>query len=165
MAKEKFSVIFEPLSKEEDFNSDLLRINGQNVSQQAQKAYQAWAKQAVFADFIQRFSSCFCEVIIGKQNGKIIAAATMQYMPSLGNSFYTTAYALNIAVDKNWQRQGIGLQLMNYLKRRAKEKQAQGGIILLCQPDKAAFYEKAGFIKSPLCAMRYKKEENNGQPS
>ena len=80
-------------------------------------------------------------IIIARFNGKLIGVAR-----SITDFAYYT-YLSDLAVDKNYQKQGIGKRLIEETKKQTP----QATLILLSAPDAVDYYPKIGMKKHNHC--------------
>lgn len=89
-----------------------------------------------------------CDVIVAKQNSKIIGSATLLYLPipAYGRPY---AFLEGLVVDKNSRKKGVGTALLTKLVELAKEKGCYKvvGTSRFNSEDVHKFYEKLGFKK------------------
>ena len=62
--------------------------------------------------------------------------------------FHYACYLSDIAVDKEYQRKGIGKKLQEITQRRLGEKCK---LILVAAPDANSYYEHIGYTNNPRC--------------
>lgn len=80
-------------------------------------------------------------IITARENGKLIGVSR-----SLTDFVYCT-YLSDLAVDKAYQKQGIGKELIRLTKLNAP----QAKIILLAAPDAIPYYPKIGMTQYEFC--------------
>ncbi|SDM88147.1 GNAT family N-acetyltransferase [Sediminibacillus halophilus] len=78
-------------------------------------------------------------LVTARDNGKLIGIAR-----ALTDYCYC-CYLSDLAVDKQYQQQGIGSQLISYVQTEIGEETA---LILLSAPSAMEYYPKAGFQKA-----------------
>jgi len=80
-------------------------------------------------------------ILTARDEGKIVGVAR-----SLTDFCYCT-YLSDLAVDKDYQRQGIGKELI----RRTKMETSKAKLILLAAPAAIPYYPKIGMTKYEFC--------------
>jgi predicted N-acetyltransferase YhbS len=88
-------------------------------------------------------------IIIARFDGKLIGVAR-----SITDFAYCT-YLSDLAVDKNYQKQGIGKKLIEETKKQTP----QTTLILLFAPDAVEYYPKIGMKKHNHCILLTDKGE------
>lgn len=92
------------------------------------------------------------EVIVAEQAGKVIGTLHLIFLPSLSYQGGLRAQVESVRVDKRFQRQGIGSQMMKWTIERARQRGAH--VIQLTthksRLDAHRFYERLGFEGSHL---------------
>lgn len=88
-------------------------------------------------------SSDMLRVIVARQYEQIVGAMTVYVLPNL----YETrplAYIMDLAVDRDFQRKGIGTQLMEYIRKVAGQEGFSEVFVQADRPDDYAldFYRK-----------------------
>ncbi|MFD2699585.1 GNAT family N-acetyltransferase [Paenibacillus shunpengii] len=91
-------------------------------------------------DRIQRMLDNADEVISVRDEGKLIG-----FLRAITDYSYC-CYISDIAVDKDYQGQGIGKELIRMLRERLGEEEIQ--YILTSAPRAVGFYEKIGFERA-----------------
>jgi len=90
----------------------------------------------------------YCDVIIAKEDSKIVGSATILYLPipAYGKPY---AYLEGLVVDKNSRQKGIGTALLGKLVELARSKGCYKfvGTSRFENEDIHQFYEKNGFKK------------------
>ncbi len=80
-------------------------------------------------------------IITARDNGKLVGVSR-----SLTDFFYCT-YLSDLAVDQEYQRKGIGTELI----RRTKLEAPKAKLILLSAPDAISYYPKIGMTQHQFC--------------
>lgn len=97
----------------------------------------------ILADLIDAH---YCDVVIVKEDSKIIGSATILYLPipAYGKPY---AYLEGLVVDKNSRQKGVGTALLSKLIELAKNKNCYKfvGTSRFGNEDVHQFYEKNGF--------------------
>lgn len=94
-------------------------------------------------------------VICAREKGKAIAMGRVLF------DFGNTAYIGDVAIEPNYQRQGIGTEIVERLLQKIIQSADEGDrimILLESAKGKEPFYEKFGFQRNPNerigCGMR-----------
>jgi GNAT superfamily N-acetyltransferase len=92
------------------------------------------------------------ELIVAEQHGEVIGSLHLMFLPSLSFQGGLRAQVESVRVDKRFQNQGIGSQMMMWTIERAKERGAH--VVQLtthkARLDAHRFYERLGFEGSHL---------------
>jgi len=91
-------------------------------------------------------------MVVGVQDGVIVAALQITYIPSLGYGGTWRAQIESVQVRQDLRGQGVGAQLMAWAIERARER---GCHIMqltsdLRRVDARRFYERLGFVASHI---------------
>ncbi|EKD57638.1 MAG: GCN5-related N-acetyltransferase [uncultured bacterium] len=97
---------------------------------------------------VDLIDAAHCDIVVAKQNNKIIGSATLLYfpIPAYGKPY---AFLEGLVVDKNSRKKGVGTALLNKLIELAREKGCYKvvGTSRFASEDVHKFYEKLGFTK------------------
>jgi ribosomal protein S18 acetylase RimI-like enzyme len=92
------------------------------------------------------------ELIVAEQNGEVIGTLHLMFLPSLSFQGGLRAQVESVRVDKRFQSQGIGSEMMKWTMERAKQRGAH--VVQLTthktRVDAHRFYERLGFKGSHL---------------
>lgn len=92
------------------------------------------------------------ELIVAERDGEIIGTLHLMYLPSLSFQGGVRAQVESVRVDKRFQSQGIGSEMMKWSIARAKQRGAH--VVQLTthktREDAHRFYERLGFKGSHL---------------
>jgi ribosomal protein S18 acetylase RimI-like enzyme len=92
------------------------------------------------------------ELIVAEQNGEVIGTLHLMFLPSISFQGGLRAQVESVRVDKRFQGQGIGSQMMEWSMERAKQRGAH--VVQLTthktRVDAHRFYERLGFKGSHL---------------
>jgi GNAT superfamily N-acetyltransferase len=107
----------------------------------------------IFKDMIQN-----ADIIVSAWDGKRLVGISRTL-----TDYSYVAYLADLAVDQDYQRQGIGIGLIQKTKEKLK---ASCFITLLAAPKADSYYEKIGFERNPRAWMLRQKPEdiNKGEP-
>ena len=87
------------------------------------------------------------ELIVAERNGEIIGTFHMMFLPSVSFQGGLRAQVESVRVDKRFQSQGIGTEMMKWTMERAKQRGAH--VVQLTthktREDAHRFYERLGF--------------------
>ena len=91
-------------------------------------------------------------MIVAERNGEVIGTLHLIYLPSISYQGGLRAQIESVRVDKRFQSQGIGGEMMNWTMERAKKRGAH--IVQLTthktREDAHRFYERLGFKETHL---------------
>jgi GNAT superfamily N-acetyltransferase len=90
------------------------------------------------------------ELIVAERNGEVIGTLHLMFLPSISFQGGLRAQVESVRVDKRFQSQGIGSEMMKWTMERAKQRGAHVVQLTTHQTrvDAHRFYEKLGFKKS-----------------
>jgi GNAT superfamily N-acetyltransferase len=92
------------------------------------------------------------ELIVAERNGEVIGTLHLMFLPSISFQGGLRAQVESVRVDKRFQSQGIGSQMMKWSMERAKQRGAH--VVQLTthktRLDAHRFYERLGFKGSHL---------------
>src|SRR5215207_6120777 len=92
------------------------------------------------------------ELIVTEHNGEVIGTLHLMFLPSISFQGGLRAQVESVRVDKRFQSQGIGSEMMKWSLERAKQRGA--GVVQLTthktRVDAQRFYERLGFAGSHL---------------
>jgi ribosomal protein S18 acetylase RimI-like enzyme len=87
------------------------------------------------------------ELIVAERNGEVIGTLHLMFLPSVSFQGGLRAQVESVRVDKRFQSQGIGSEMMKWTMDRAKERGAH--VVQLTthksRVDAQRFYERLGF--------------------
>jgi ribosomal protein S18 acetylase RimI-like enzyme len=87
------------------------------------------------------------ELIVAEQHGEVIGTLHLMFLPSLSFQGGLRAQVESVRVDRRFQNQGIGSEMMRWTIERAKERGAH--VVQLTthhtRVDAHRFYERLGF--------------------
>jgi GNAT superfamily N-acetyltransferase len=92
------------------------------------------------------------ELLVAERNGEVIGTLHLIFLPSVSFQGGLRAQVESVRVDKRFQNQGIGSQMMEWTMERAKQRGAH--VVQLTthktRVDAHRFYERLGFKGSHL---------------
>jgi len=92
------------------------------------------------------------ELIVAEQNGEVIGTLHLIFLPSISFQGGLRAQIESVRVDKRFQSQGIGSEMMKWSMERARQRGAH--VVQLTthksREDAHRFYERLGFKGSHL---------------
>lgn len=92
------------------------------------------------------------ELIVAERNGEVIGTLHLMFLPSVSFQGGLRAQVESVRVDKRFQSQGIGSEMMKWSMARAKQRGAH--VVQLTthktRVDAHRFYERLGFKGSHL---------------
>jgi GNAT superfamily N-acetyltransferase len=87
------------------------------------------------------------ELIVAEHNGEVIGTLHLMFLPSISFQGGLRAQVESVRVDKRFQSQGIGTEMMKWTMERAKQRGAH--VVQLTthktREDAHRFYERLGF--------------------
>ena len=92
------------------------------------------------------------QLIVAELNGKVIGTLHLMFLPSISYQGGLRAQVESVRVDRGYQNQGIGSEMMRWTIERAKERSAHMVQLTTHKSRQAAhrFYERLGFKGSHL---------------
>jgi ribosomal protein S18 acetylase RimI-like enzyme len=92
------------------------------------------------------------ELIVAERNGEVIGTLHLMFLPSVSFQGGLRAQVESVRVDKSFQSQGIGSQMMKWAMERARQRGAH--VVQLTshksRVEAHRFYERLGFKGSHL---------------
>jgi GNAT superfamily N-acetyltransferase len=108
--------------------------------------------QSYYSAFEQINSDPNHELIVAELNGEVIGTLHLMFLPSISYQGGLRAQVESVRVDKRFQSQGIGSQMMQWTMERARQRKAH--VVQLTthksRLDAHRFYERLGFKGSHL---------------
>jgi ribosomal protein S18 acetylase RimI-like enzyme len=108
--------------------------------------------QSYYSAFEQIDSDPNHELIVAERDGEVIGTLHLMFLPSVSFQGGLRAQVESVRVDKRFQSQGIGSQMMRWSIERAKQRGAH--VVQLTthktRVDAHRFYERLGFKGSHL---------------
>jgi GNAT superfamily N-acetyltransferase len=92
------------------------------------------------------------ELIVAERNGEVIGTLHLMFLPSISFQGGLRAQVESVRVDKRFQNQGIGTEMMRWSMERARQRGAHIVQLTTHQTrlDAHRFYERLGFKGSHL---------------
>src|SRR5512138_638830 len=92
------------------------------------------------------------ELIVAERNGEVIGTLQLMFLPSISYQGGLRAQVESVRVDKRFQSQGIGSQMMKWAMDRARQRGAHAVQLTShkSRVDAHRFYERLGFKGSHL---------------
>lgn len=92
------------------------------------------------------------ELIVAERNGEVIGTLHLMFLPSVSFQGGLRAQVESVRVDKRFQSQGIGSEMMKWTMERAKQRGAHVVQLMThnTRVDAHRFYERLGFKGSHL---------------
>lgn len=114
--------------------------------------FEASLPQSYYSAFEQINSDPNHELIVAELNGEVIGTLHLMFLPSISYQGGLRAQVESVRVDKRFQSQGIGSQMMQWTMERARQRKAH--VVQLTthksRVDAHRFYERLGFKGSHL---------------
>lgn len=108
--------------------------------------------KSYYAAFEQISTDTNHQLVVAELDGKVIGTLHLIFLPSISYQGGLRAQIESVRVDRKFQSQGIGTEMMKWTIERAKEHGAH--IMQLTthksREDAHRFYERLGFTKSHL---------------
>ena len=108
--------------------------------------------QTYYSAFEQINSDPNHELIVAELNGEVIGTLHLMFLPSISYQGGLRAQVESVRVDRRFQSQGIGSQMMKWAMERARQRGAH--VVQLTthksRVDAHRFYERLGFKGSHL---------------
>jgi GNAT superfamily N-acetyltransferase len=108
--------------------------------------------QSYYSAFEQIHNDPNHELIVAERKGEVIGTLHLMFLPSVSYQGGLRAQVESVRVDKRFQSQGIGTEMMKWTMERARERGAH--VIQLTthktRLDAHRFYERLGFEGSHL---------------
>ena len=109
--------------------------------------YESPLPESYYSAFEQIDNDSNHELIIAGRNGEVIGTLHLMFLPSISFQGGLRAQIESVRVDKRFQSQGIGSEMMKWAMERAKQRGAH--IVQLTthksRVDAHRFYERLGF--------------------
>src|SRR5690242_15872995 len=92
------------------------------------------------------------ELIVAERNGEVIGTLHLMFLPSISFQGRLRAQVESVRIDKRFQSQGIGSEMMKWVMERATQRGAHAVQLTTHKSRVAAhrFYERLGFKGSHL---------------
>jgi len=92
------------------------------------------------------------ELVVAERNGEVIGTLHLMFLPSVSFQGGLRAQVESVRVDKRFQSQGIGSEMMKWAMERARQRGAQAVQLTTHKSrlDAHRFYERLGFKGSHL---------------
>lgn len=114
--------------------------------------YEIPLPETYYSAFEQIESDPNHELIVAERNGEVIGTLHLMFLPSLSYQGGLRAQIESVRIDKRFQNQGIGSEIMKWTMERARQRGAHVVQLTTHQTrlDAHRFYERLGFIGSHL---------------
>lgn len=143
-------VLFRPATRA-DLPSIVRMLADDDLGSQRER-YETPLPESYYSAFEQIESDTNHELIVAERNGEVIGTLHLMFLPSISFQGGLRAQVESVRVDKRFQSQGIGSQMMKWTVERAKQRGAH--IVQLTthktREDAHRFYERLGFKGSHL---------------
>src|SRR5574339_160453 len=143
-------VLFRPATRA-DLPSIVRMLADDDLGSQRER-YESPLPESYYSAFEQIESDTNHELIVAERNGEVIGTLHLMFLPSISFQGGLRAQVESVRVDKRFQSQGIGSQMMKWTVERAKQRGAH--IVQLTthktREDAHRFYERLGFKGSHL---------------
>jgi GNAT superfamily N-acetyltransferase len=139
------------LATRADLPSIVRMLADDDLGSQREK-YEDPLPESYYSAFEQISNDPNHELIAAERNGEVIGTLHLMFLPSVSFQGGLRAQVESVRVDKRFQSQGIGSQLMKWSVERAKRRGAH--VVQLTthktRVDAHRFYERLGFKGSHL---------------
>jgi len=109
--------------------------------------YESPLPESYYSAFEQIDNDPNHELIVAEQNGEVIGTLHLMFLPSVSFQGGLRAQVESVRVDKRFQSQGIGTEMMKWSVERAKQRGAH--VVQLTthksREDAHRFYKRLGF--------------------
>ncbi len=139
------------LAKRDDLPSIVRMLADDDLGSQRER-YEEPLPESYYAAFKQIERDSNHELIVAELNGAVIGTLHLMFLPSLSFQGGLRAQVESVRVDKLYQSQGIGSDMLRWAIERA---QARGAHVVqltthISRTDAHRFYERLGFKGSHL---------------
>jgi GNAT superfamily N-acetyltransferase len=139
------------LARRADLPSIVRMLADDDLGSQRER-YEDPLPEAYYFAFEQIESDPNHELIVAEREGEIIGTLHLMFLPSISYQGGLRAQIESVRVDKQFQSQGIGSQMMKWTLDRARQRGAH--VVQLTthksRVDAHRFYERLGFIGTHL---------------
>jgi ribosomal protein S18 acetylase RimI-like enzyme len=143
--------IFFRLAKRADLPSIVRMLADDDLGRQRER-YEDPLPESYHSAFGQIDSDPNHELIVAERNGEVLGTLHLMFLPSVSFQGGLRAQIESVRVDKRFQSQGIGGEMMKWAMERARQREAH--IVQLTthktRLDAHRFYERLGFKGSHL---------------
>ena len=143
--------IFFRLAKRADLPSIVRMLADDDLGSQRER-YADPLPECYYSAFGQIDSDPNHELIVAERDGEVIGTLHLMFLPSVSFQGRLRAQIESVRVDKRFQSQGIGGEMMKWAMGRARQREAH--IVQLTthktRRDAHRFYERLGFKGSHL---------------
>ncbi len=139
------------LARRADLPSIVRMLADDDLGSQRER-YENPLPESYYSAFEQIESDPNHELIVAERNGEVIGTLHLIFLPSVSFQGGLRAQIESVRVDKRFQSQGIGSQMMKWAMERARQRGAH--VVQLTthktRLDAHRFYERLGFKGSHL---------------
>ena len=143
-------ILFRP-ARREDVPSIIRMLADDDLGSQRER-YEDPLPEPYYVAFEQIGNDPNHELIVAERNGEVIGTLHLMFLPSVSYQGGLRAQVESVRVDKRFQSQGIGSEMMRWVVERAKQRGAH--MVQLTthktRADAHRFYERLGFEGSLL---------------
>lgn len=143
-------VIFRP-ARRADLPA-IVRLLADDELGSQRECYEEPLPEAYYSAFEQIESDPNHELVVAERDGEVIGTLHLMFLPSISFQGGLRAQVESVRVDKRFQSQGIGSEMMRWTVERAKQRGAH--VVQLTthktRVDAHRFYERLGFKGSHL---------------
>jgi ribosomal protein S18 acetylase RimI-like enzyme len=143
-------VLFRP-ARRADLPSIVRMLADDDLGSQREQ-YENPLPESYYSAFEQIDKNPSHELIVAERNGEVIGTLHLMFLPSVSFQGGLRAQVESVRVDRQFQSQGIGSQMMKWSMERARQRGAH--VVQLTthktRVDAHRFYERLGFKGSHL---------------
>ena len=133
-------------ARREDLPSIVRMLADDDLGSQRER-YEEPLSESYYLAFEQIDNDPNHELIVAERNGEVIGTLHLMFLPSISYQGGLRAQIESVRVDKRFQSQGIGSEMMKWAEERAKQRGAH--MVQLTthktRVDAHRFYERLGF--------------------
>ena len=134
------------LAARDDLPSIVRMLADDDLGSQRER-YEIPLPESYYSAFAQIDNDSNHELIVAERDGEVIGTLHLMFLPSVSVQGGLRAQVESVRVDKRFQSQGIGSEMMRWATDRAKQRGAH--VVQLTthktRVDAHRFYEKLGF--------------------
>jgi GNAT superfamily N-acetyltransferase len=139
------------LAVRDDLPSIVRMLADDDLGNQRER-YEIPLPESYYSAFAQIDNDSNHELIVAEQDGEVIGSLHLMFLPSVSFQGGLRAQVESVRVDRRFQSQGIGSEMMRWATDRAKQRGAH--VVQLTthktRVDAHRFYERLGFKGSHL---------------
>ena len=134
------------LARRADLSSIVRMLADDDLGSQRER-FENPLPESYYSAFEQLSNDANHELIVAEQNGEVIGTLHLMFLPSISFQGGLRGQIESVRVDKRFQSQGIGSEMMKWAMERARQRGAH--VVQLTthktRVDAHRFYERLGF--------------------